>query len=137
MVMLSSDEPWAIASTLIFSRATAAKVRAAIPGVPRMPSPTTATSATSRSTEMRSMKRSRISCANACSRARTACCASRSGITKQMLASLDDWLIMVTECPAWANVANVRAATPGTPIMPLPSTASSAWRSIAVSALTG
>src|SRR5262245_5831243 len=44
--MLTSDEPWAIASTLIRAEATAEKSRAATPGVPRIPSPTAATAAT-------------------------------------------------------------------------------------------
>src|SRR2546430_4278416 len=37
----SSEEPWAIAMTLIFASASAEKTRAAMPGVPAMPSPTT------------------------------------------------------------------------------------------------
>ena len=41
-----------------------------------------------------------------------------SGSTKQMLASLDAWLIIDTECPACDSALNARPATPGTPIMP-------------------
>ncbi len=92
-----------------------------MPGRPRMPRPTTATSATPRSTAMRSMRRSRRSCTNASSSARTACAASASGSTKQMLASLDAWLIIDTEWPACDSAVKARPATPGTPIMPPPS----------------
>ena len=40
--MLRSDEPCAMATTLILAVARAVKTRAAMPGVPTMPSPTTA-----------------------------------------------------------------------------------------------
>jgi hypothetical protein len=136
-VMFSSDEPWAMATTLIRSRATAAKVRAAMPGAPRMPRPTTATSEIPFSARTVSTSRVASSGAKASRSARVAWSASVSGTTKQMLDSLDAWLIMLTEWPAWASAVNVRAATPGTPIMPLPSTETSACRGIAVSALTG
>ena len=45
--MLYSEEPWAMAMMLTFSRPRAVKVRPATPGMPRMFSPTTATMATS------------------------------------------------------------------------------------------
>jgi hypothetical protein len=59
------------------------------------------------------------------------------GETKQMLASLEAWLIIDTECPACDSAVKARPATPGTPIMPPPSIETSACARTAVSALTG
>ena len=42
-----------------------------------------------------------------------------------------------TEMPSRWSAANVRAAMPGTPSMPLPVTVRSAWPEIAERALTG
>ena len=43
--MFRSDDPWAIATTLMCADASAENTRAAMPGVPAMPSPTTASTA--------------------------------------------------------------------------------------------
>ena len=43
--MFRSDEPWAMATTLMCAEASAENTRAAMPGVPAMPSPTTAITA--------------------------------------------------------------------------------------------
>ncbi len=48
--MLCSDEAWEIISTLAPCAATAAKVRAAMPGTPIIPRPATVTSASPRMT---------------------------------------------------------------------------------------
>ena len=54
-----------------------------------------------------------------------------------MLDSELDWLIMVTEICRWARQAKTRAATPGTPAMPLPSMETTDWPGTALMALTG
>src|SRR5439155_731855 len=54
--------------------------------------------------------------------ARTAASRCASPTTKQMLCSLLDWLIISTETPSAATVSKTRAAMPGTPDIPAPST---------------
>ena len=49
----------------------------------------------------------------------------------------DAWKIVETERPSACTAANVRAAMPGTPIMPLPATVTSAWPGRVASAFTG
>ena len=47
------------------------------------------------------------------------------------------WKIVDTEKPSACTAVKVRAATPGTPTMPLPVTVTSAWPVIVASAFTG
>ena len=62
--------------------------------------------------------------------------AELSGTTKQMLCSLLLWLIMSTLAPVRATAPKVRAAMPGTPIMPRPEIVIKFMLRIAVIALT-
>ncbi len=71
---------------------------------------------------MESIRRCSSSTAKASSRAALAWSASFSGKTKQIEDSLEAWLIIATECPACESASKVRAAIPGTPIIPFPST---------------
>ena len=48
-----------------------------------------------------------------------------------------DWQIMVMLIRRSAREPNTRAAIPGTPAIPLPSTDTSAWSEMALMALTG
>src|SRR5439155_17723476 len=120
--MLSSLDPCAMATTLIFMRPRALKTRAATPGVPFIPSPTAATIATGCSAYTRPTSCRPSSAANARSRSRMIRAVCSAPTTKQMLCSLLDWLIISTETPSAATVSKTRAAMPGTPDIPAPST---------------
>ena len=124
--MLSSDEPCAIATTLISCEARAENTRAAIPGMPAMPRPTTAMVVMPLSTWMPSTSRRAISSWKARSRCSLAALASLSGTVKQMDCSDDAWVMSDTDMPCADRVAKVRAATPGTPKRPRPATVTSA-----------
>ena len=135
--MLRSLAPCAIARTLMRLRASASKSRAATPGVPAMPSPTTASTAMSRSaltscTWPRSSSRAKASLSSDTARS-----AWRASTTQQIECSEEPCEIITTEIPARCSAANTRSAVPGTPIMPAPSTLTSASWPIAVMPLTG
>jgi len=63
--------------------------------------------------------------------------AAPAGTASEMDDSALDWLIVVTLMPRPASAPNARAATPGTPAMPLPSRDRRAWPGMALMALTG
>ena len=133
----SSEEPCAIAMTLIPPEASAVKVFAAMPGVPAIPSPTTAKVATPPWISTPSISRRAISSRNTSSRPARARCALASGTLKQIECSDDAWLIRETDTPCWCTAAKVRAAMPGMPSMPLPVTVTSACPLTADRAFTG
>ena len=135
--MFSSDDPWAIAMTLIPACASAPNTRAAIPGVPAIPSPTTTSVATPGRTSTPSISRRAISLWNSSTRLARARSAAASGTPKQMECSDDAWVMSETEIPLRWTAAKVRAAMPGTPSIPFPSTVSSACPVTAESAFTG
>ena len=135
--MLSSEEPWAIATTLIPAAARAEKTPAAIPGVPCIPRPTTATVAMPGLASTPSISPRAISSRNSRVRLSRASSATGSGTLKQIECSDDAWLMSETEICRACSAAKVRAAMPGTPSMPLPVTVISAWPAAAVSAFTG
>ena len=60
-----------------------------------------------------------------------------SGTLKQMECSEDAWELSDTEIRSRWSAANVRAAMPGTPSMPLPVTVTRAWPRMAERAFTG
>src|SRR5206468_3373540 len=130
----SSDDPWAVAITLIPASARAEKTRAAMPGVSAMPSPTTTSVARPVRASTPSISCRAISRWNVCSRLRRARCALSSGTLKQIECSDEAWVMSDTEIPSWCTAAKVRAAMPGTPSMPLPVTVSSACFGMAESA---
>ncbi len=133
----SSDDPWAVAITLIPASARAEKTRAAMPGVSAMPSPTTTSVARPVRASTPSISCRAISRWNVSSRLRRARCALSSGTLKQIECSDEACVMSDTEIPSWCTAANVRAAMPGTPSIPLPVTVSSACFGMAESALTG
>ena len=135
--MFSSDEPWAIAITFTPPAARAEKTRAEMPGVPAIPLPTTATTATSPRDVMPSMRPVWSSSRKARRSAVTALPASPSGRVKPIELSEEAWKIVETESDSACTAVNVRAAMPGTPIMPLPATVTSAWLLIVARAFTG
>src|SRR5438552_1756786 len=120
--MLSSLDPWAIATTFTLAFPSAVKTRAATPGVPRIPSPTAATMATGRSTSIFSTSWRWSSALNIFSSAPFRRSVASSGTTRHIEFSLDDWLIIITDIRSAAAVSNTRAANPGTPLMPAPCT---------------
>ena len=61
---------------------------------------------------------------------------SASGTAKQIECSELPWEIRITETPSSRSAPNSRSAVPGTPIMPAPSTLTSAIRSMLVMPLT-
>ncbi len=135
--MFSSEEPWAIATTLIPPAASAEKTRAAMPGVPAIPRPTTEIVESPESISTPSISRRAISSAKASRRLRRASFALACGTERQIECSEEAWEMSDTEIPSRWSAAKVRAAMPGTPSMPLPVTVRSAWPEIADSALTG
>ncbi len=135
--MFSSDEPCAMATTLIPPAASAEKTRDAMPGVPAIPRPTTEIVESPARSSTPSISRRAISSANASSRLRRASLALACGTERQIECSEEAWEINETEIPSRWSAANVRAAMPGTPSMPLPVTVRRAWPEIADSALTG
>src|SRR2546428_3928663 len=88
--MLSSLDPWAIATTFTLAFPSAVKTRAATPGVPRIPSPTAATMATGRSTSIFSTSWRWSSALNIFSSAPFRRSVASSGTTRQIEFSLDD-----------------------------------------------
>ena len=136
--MLRSDEPCAIATTLMLLAASAENTRAAMPGAPAMPSPTTATTAMPGRAVTLSMSPLASSSRNACAdAARRRARASVSGSVKPIELSDEAWKIVETERRSASTAANVRAAMPCTPTMPLPATVTIAWPCTMASALTG
>ena len=135
--MFSSEEPWAMAMTLMRDEARAEKTRAATPGVPAMPRPTTAITATPRRALTPSTRPLPISSRKAFSRAATARADSASGSVKPMELSEEDWKMVETDTPSSWTAAKVRAAMPGTPMRPLPATVTRAWPRIVARAFTG
>ena len=61
----------------------------------------------------------------------------RSGSVKPIELSDEAWKMVETESPRRRRAANVRAAMPCTPIMPLPATVTTAWPRSVASAFTG
>ena len=135
--MMRSDAPCAMATTFASAPATALKIRAAMPGVCTIPEPTTAIVERPVISSMSSISRRLISSTNASRSAATARGASTSGTVKQIECSDDACEIIETETPVDASAPNVRAATPGTPIIPLPCTVTSACLRMAERARTG
>ena len=135
--MFSSDEPWAMAITFTAPAARAEKTRDAIPGVPAIPLPTTAITATPPREVIPSMRPAASSSLNARSRAFTARRASASGSVKPIELSDEAWKIVETERPSAWTAENVRAAMPGTPIIPFPATVTSDCPLTVARALTG
>ena len=134
--MFRSDDPWAIATTLMLLDASAENTREAMPGAPAMPSPTTATTAM----PLRALTLSMTPLASSSLASRTARTprgASASGTVKPMELSDDAWKIVDTDRRSASTAANVRAAIPWTPTMPLPATVMIAWPCTIASALTG
>ena len=68
---------------------------------------------------------------------RTARSASVSGSVNPIELSDDAWKIVETDSRSASTAANVRAAMPWTPAMPLPATVTIAWPRTIASALTG
>ena len=135
--MLRSDEPCAIATTLMRPAARAVNTRAAIPGVPAMPSPTTAMTAMPGFDVTLSMSPLAISPPKTLRMLRTARSASDSGSVNPIELSDEAWKIVDTERRSASTAENVRAAMPWTPAMPLPATVTIAWPRTMASALTG
>ena len=67
----------------------------------------------------------------------TARAASLSGRVKPMELSELAWKMVDTESPAACTAPKARAATPGTPMRPLPATVTRAWPLIVANAFTG
>src|SRR5437016_2149487 len=111
--MFSSDDPWAMAMTLIPACASAPKTRAAIPGVPAIPSPTTTSVATPGRSSTPSISRRAISLWNSSTRLARARSAAASGTPKQMECSDDAWVMSETEIPLRWTAAKVGAAGRG------------------------
>ena len=135
--MLRSDEPCAIATTLMPPDESAEKTREAMPGAPAMPSPTTATTAMPGRAVTLSMRPSSSSSRNAARRLLTARSASPSGSVKPIELSDEAWKIVDTDSRSESTATNVRAAMPWTPTMPLPATVTIAWPRTMAIALTG
>ena len=94
--MFSSEEPWAVATTLIPFFPSAPKSRAETPGVFFMFSPITAITLRPSSTFTCSMRWSRISNRNASSIAAFACAASPGRTAKVIVCSELPWVIRMT-----------------------------------------
>ena len=135
--MFRSDEPCAIATTLILPAASAENTRAAMPGVPAIPSPTTATTAMPVRALTLSIRPLASSWRNAFLTLITPRSASASGSVKPIELSDDAWKIVDTDRRSASTAANVRAAMPCTPIMPLPATVTIACPRTIASAFTG
>ena len=135
--MFRSDDPWAMATTLMPLVSSAVKTRAAMPGVPAMPSPTTAMTATSRVAETPSMVPLAISSRKARRRLATARSASVSGSVNPIELSDEPWKMVETDSRSASTAANVRAAMPCTPTMPLPATVTTACFGSTATAFTG
>ena len=120
--MLRSDEPCAIATTLMPPAASAENTRAEMPGVPTMPSPTTAITATGARALTPSIRPCAISTLNARRNRATARSASAAGSVKPIELSDEAWKIVETESCSASTAAKARAAMPCTPAMPLPAT---------------
>ena len=135
--MFRSDDPCAIATTLMPAVASAPKTRAEMPGVPTMPSPTTAMTAMPGRAVTLSITPVASSSLKARRTLATPRSASVSGIVKPIELSDEAWKIVETDRRSASTAANVRAAMPCTPSIPLPATVTIAcWRTIAI-ALTG
>ena len=136
--MLRSDEPCAIATTLMPPAASAENTRAATPGAPTMPSPTTATTAMPARAVTLSMRPLASSSRNARAHgARPRGPPRASGSVNPIELSDDAWKIVDTDSRSASTAANVRAAMPWTPTMPLPATVTIACPRTIASALTG
>ncbi|OLB13877.1 MAG: hypothetical protein AUH07_05580 [Gemmatimonadetes bacterium 13_2_20CM_70_9] len=96
----SSEDPCAIAITLIPTSASAENTRDAIPGVPAIPRPTTTSVAAPVRTSTPSISWRAISRWNVVSRLRRARSALPSGTLKQIECSDDAWLMRETEIPS-------------------------------------
>ncbi|MDL1885946.1 ABC transporter substrate-binding protein [Anaerolineae bacterium CFX8] len=122
--MLHSDDPCAMAMTLMPRSPITENTRPATPGVPRIPAPTAVIITTFSSTSTRSMSRRASSAASSASIASRTFRAVLSVTRKQKLCSDDDCEIIRMLAPACALARKVRPAMPGTPIIPLPLTVS-------------
>jgi hypothetical protein len=135
--MLRSDDPCAMATTLMRADASAVNTRAATPGLPAMPSPTTATTAIPFRAVTSSINPLASSFRKAFRTLCTARSASASGSVKPIELSDDAWKMVDTDSRSDSIAPNVLAAIPCTPIMPLPETVTIAWRDTMATALTG
>src|SRR5690242_11436396 len=84
MLMETSDEPWAMASTLTLLWPNWVKICPATPGVLRVPVPTTVMMATSSVDQTRSISRSAISVEKTSSSASSTAAAASVGTAKQI-----------------------------------------------------
>ena len=98
--MLSSEDPCAIATTLMPPRASAEKTRAAMPGVPAMPRPTTEIVERPSASSTPSISRRPISSAKAWSRLSRARAASPCGTERQIECSEEACEMSDTERPS-------------------------------------
>ena len=135
--MFSSDEPWAMATMLTLASASARNTRAAIPGCPAIPMPTTASVDSPARASTASISSRAISSRNSSASRVRARLAAVSGTEKQIDCSDDDCEMSDTLIDSSNRAANVRAAMPGTPSMPLPWTVMRACPGMAESAFTG
>ena len=136
--MLSSEEPWAMAITLTPPRGerredAGGDARRARHAVAHDRDHRHARRAPSR--RRRARPRARRERPSAARRPRAP--ASASGSVKPIELSDEAWKMVETETPSAWTAAKVRAAMPGTPIMPFPATVTSAWPRIVASAFTG
>ena len=102
-----------------------------------MPFPTTAITATPDREATPSMRPAWISSRNALWSAATARLASPSARVKPIELSEEAWKIVETDSPSACTAAKVRAAMPGTPIIPRPATVTRACPRTVATAFTG
>ena len=121
---------------LIFACANAEKKRAAIPFACFIPSPTTEIIDRSSITSTESKSLPCSSLANSLSNAAFATATSLLGTQKLMLYSEEDWVIKITDTPAFDMQENTRAAMPTIPCIPGPETLNIATLSKLVIPLT-
>src|SRR5688572_32614540 len=120
--MLRSDDPCAMATTLMPPASSAVNTRAEMPGVPAMPSPTTATTDICVRALTPSIQPCAISSRRPCFRHATARVAWLSGAMQPIELSEDAWKIVDTDNTSELTYVKMRAAKPGTTTMPRPAT---------------
>ena len=125
-----------MARTLTPAPASAPNTSAAMPGVPAMPSPTTLRMLWPVSASTSWICPSRSSTAKARRTVAAVRSASFSGTAKQIECSELPCEIRITEIPSSRSAPNSRCAVPGTPIIPAPSTLTSATASMLVMPFT-
>ena len=134
--MLRSDEPCAMARTLMPALPSAPKNVAATPAVCAMSSPTAARMLHEATRSTRWMCPSRISGSKARRDVVRASSACASGTAKQMECSELACEMSTTLTPTSRSAPKSRCATPGTPIIPVPSTLTRAMPSMVENPLT-